>query len=531
MPQTFPANWPPSNLNAEMNHKASEAAFVGDLAYYDAVNHCLRSANTITDAGSGTTEANFASVFVGVFNSSQLSSDAVAHRAKVLIDQVWDFPCDSATFALGDYVAIAYSAGAVAQRVAKTTDPLKAIGRVIKEYTSATTRVKVRLTSKILAGIKNVSATGSGTFDSITGSDANLQVTGIAGAAGAGGIVSIAGGAGDTAAAGGAVTVTGGAGTTSGAGGALTMAAGAGGSSGNGGNASLAGGAGTGAGTAGTLTLTGGAAGATNVAGGAVTMTGGAGGGTGNGGAVAIAGGTSGSGGATGNGGAASLTGGASVATNGTGGEAKLIGGLGTGTGAGGAVTITSGAAGATGVAGAVNISVGAATAGNGSAMTLTAGNGAGGTASGGNLNLVPGTAVSTGTPGEFQIASTAGTVEAMWQQSTVAAVPVSGSHYVIFLARRAYRVKSCAVCCSSSSTVPTVDIKKDTGTTAPGSGTTVLTGVITFSGTANTVVAGTLVSTIATLTLAAGDRLTVSFAGTVGSIVNATVSVLLVPC
>ncbi len=98
-------------------------------------------------------------------------------------------------------------------------------------------------------------------------------------------------------------------------------------------------------------------------------------------------------------------------------------------------------------------------------------------------------------------------------------------------LARRAYRVKSAAVCCSSSSTVPTVDIKKDTGTTAPGSGSTLLTGVITFSGTANTVVTGTLISTVATLTLAAGDRLTVSFAGTVGSIVNATVSVLLVPC
>jgi hypothetical protein len=63
-------------------------------------------------------------------------------------------------------------------------------------------------------------------------------------------------------------------------------------------------------------------------------------------------------------------------------------------------------------VAGTVSIAVGGATAGNGAAMTLTGGNGAGGTASGGNINLVPGTAVSTGAPGELTVNSVAGTFE-----------------------------------------------------------------------------------------------------------------------
>lgn len=272
-----------------------------------------------------------------------------------------------------------------------------------------------------------------------------------------------------------------------------------------------------------------GGAGDTNQAGGNASLTGGAANGTGVAGTAALVGGASGAG-ATGNGGAASVTGGAANSTNGTGGAASLIGGLGTGTGAGGAITITSGAAGATGVAGVVSISVGAATAGNGAAMTLTAGNGAGGTASGGNLNLVPGTAVSTGTPGEVQVNGTSGFFEAGWTQAQAGAP--TATTYTIFTANRAYRVK--AVSGNASSTQAcTFNIFKDTGTAAPGGGTSVLTGAVSFSGVANTRVTGTLTGTVATLTMAAGDRLSVTFAagaGTLASMTQAIVSVMLVP-
>lgn len=405
----------------------------------------------------------------------------------------------------------------------------------------------------------------TGTFNAIVGGDSSLGITGQStaqggaialvggtsstsgnaggaitsvggtpGATGVGGAVTMTGGAGGaTSGAGGAVSMTGGAGTNGNAiGGAASVVAGAGQGTAAGGAVAVTGGAsGAGAtGNGGAVTVTGGAAASTNGTGGASSLIGGAGTGTGNGGAVAFTGGASGAG-ATGNGGAATQTGGAALSTNGTGGAAGMVGGAGAGNGAGGAITITSGAAGATGVAGAVNISVGGATSGNGSAVTITGGAGAGGTNSGGNVNIVPGAAVSTGTPGEFQVNSVAGSTEATWQQFLAASVPVSGTSYTFFMANRAYRCKAASVICSSSATVPTVDITKDTGTTAPGGGTSILTGVITFSGTANTRVTGTLTSTVATLTLAAGDRLAAKWGGTVGSITGGMVSVLLVPC
>lgn len=230
-------------------------------------------------------------------------------------------------------------------------------------------------------------------------------------------------------------------------------------------------------------------------------------------------------------GGAIVVTGGASSTSANAGGAVSLVGGAPGLTGVGGAVSITSGAGGATsGAAGAITIAVGAATSGNGSAITITGGNGAGGTSSGGNINLVPGTAVSTGTPGEVQINGVSGFFEATWQQYLGASVPVTGTSYNFFMANRAYRVKAASIICSSTSTVPTVDITHDTGTNAPGAGTSVLTGVMTMSATANTRVVGTLSATVATLTLAAGDRLAHKWGGTVGSITGALVSVLLEP-
>lgn len=65
-----------------------------------------------------------------------------------------------------------------------------------------------------------------------------------------------------------------------------------------------------------------------------------------------------------------------------------------------------------------------------------------------------------------------------------------------------------------SSSGTSTIDVQKDTGTTAPGSGTTVLTAAVNATGTANTVATPALSATAASLTMAAGDRLSVVFAG-----------------
>lgn len=278
----------------------------------------------------------------------------------------------------------------------------------------------------------------------------------------------------------------------------------------------------------GSVTVTGGTSSTAGNNGGAVALVGGTPGSAGVGGNATLQGGPGGS--ASNNGGQAIVLGGAATAGNGVGGAATVTGGAGNGSGNGGAVTITSGAAGATGVAGVVTIQVGNATAGNGSALNLKGGAGAGGTNAGGNIDLSPGAAVSTGIPGEVTVNGTAGLFDATWQQYLPANVPVSGSSYTFFVANRAYRVKAASIICSSSATVPTCDVIKDTGTTAPGGGTSVLTGPMTFNTTANTRVTGVVSSTIATITLAAGDRLSAKFGGTVGSITGAMLNVTLVP-
>lgn len=195
---------------------------------------------------------------------------------------------------------------------------------------------------------------------------------------------------------------------------------------------------------------------------------------------------------------------------------------------AGGSVTISGGAGGTT-TGGAVAINGGTATSGAGSNITVTAGSGAGGTNAGGDVNLVPGAAVSTGTPGEVKINSARGVTNACWQQYLPASVPVTATSYTFFVANRAFRVTAASII-ASSTTTPTVDVTKDTGTNAPGAGTSVLTGVMTFSGSANTRVVGTITGTVATTNLAAGDRLAAKWGGTVGALTGGMLCVTLVP-
>lgn len=362
--------------------------------------------------------------------------------------------------------------------------------------------------NKDIASFRNLTSTGTITSNAIAGGDSSLGVDGLAAAQG--GAIVVTGGASSTSAnAGGAVSLVGGTPGVTGVGGAVNLTGSVGGAtSGAGGAVVIAGGAGT----------------AGNSIGGAASVTAGAGQGTANGGAATITGGASGAG-ATGNGGACTQTGGAATSVNGTGGAVGMIGGLGTGTGAGGAVTLTSGAAGATGVAGVVSISVGAATAGNGSAMTLTAGNGAGGTASGGNLNLVPGAAVSTGTPGEVQVNGGSGLI------SFPLAFTATDATRGFAVVTRAMRLKSASSAFTTASTSGTWTVEKLTGTTAPGSGTALLSAPVALSGSANTVANGSLIATVASLTFAAGDRIGIVIAGTMTNLVGGIGSITFAPC
>lgn len=77
----------------------------------------------------------------------------------------------------------------------------------------------------------------------------------------------------------------------------------------------------------------------------------------------------------------------------------------------------------------------------------------------------------------------------------------------------------------STASTSGTLTLEKCTGTTAPGSGTALLTATVALSGTANTTVAGTPVATTA-VNMAVGDRLGIVIAGTMTSLAGCVVGI-----
>jgi hypothetical protein len=298
--------------------------------------------------------------------------------------------------------------------------------------------------------------------------------------------------------------------TATSAGGAVAVAGGVGGAtSGAGGAVSQTGGAGT-----------------TNAAGGTASTVGGAGNGTGNGGAAALTGGASGAG-ATGAGGVAAVAGGAAASTNGAGGAASLTGGAGAGTGNGGAASVAGGAAGATGVGGAVSITAGSPTAGNGSNVTVTASSGAGGTNAGGNVNLVPGAAVSTGAPGKIQFNGNASVIcQTYYFTGTIAA-----NNQVFFLATRPMIIDTISEVHSvAAGGASTLQVTHDTSTGAPASGTDVLTADFNLNATANTPQVGSLSATVATLTLAAGDRLAVKYVNSIQSSAGVVVTACMAP-
>ena len=76
-----------------------------------------------------------------------------------------------------------------------------------------------------------------------------------------------------------------------------------------------------------------------------------------------------------------------------------------------------------------------------------------------------------------------------------------------------------------SDGSAVTLTVEKLTGTTAPGSGTDLLSANFNLKGTANTVQTGTLSSTVGVVQLAAGNRLALKKSGTLTAVANVTIT------
>jgi len=108
----------------------------------------------------------------------------------------------------------------------------------------------------------------------------------------------------------------------------------------------------------------------------------------------------------------------------------------------------------------------------------------------------------------------------------TVSGLVATSVSQDLLIAPYPLQVSGVSVTFGTASSSGTADLVKMTGTTAVGSGTTTLTGTMSLAGTANTPVNGTLVSTLATLQLAKGDRLGLKLGGTLTSLANCNVTV-----
>ena len=158
-----------------------------------------------------------------------------------------------------------------------------------------------------------------------------------------------------------------------------------------------------------------------------------------------------------------------------------------------------------------------------GTDVAITAGAGNGSTNRGGNVNLVAGAAVSTGIPGEFQSNGDANQFFATYNRAAPTAVDE-----VFFIAPRACIVKSIkqmhGVAAGGTSTMT---VMKDTGTTAAGGGTSLhQSGSFNLNATANTVQSATVSTTVATISLAAGDRLSAHWLNAIQSTAGIAVTV-----
>jgi hypothetical protein len=167
-------NWPIADVIDDLPPPASLAESIGDLLYYDAATGTVKpfSAKT-TLASEVLDQIDAAAKFVGVSNSARIATQTdTTGQMRVITDRVFEFPCPSQTFDVGDYVGPTWNGGAalVDQFVTKVARRSLSIGRVVKKYGSATTLVKCRLLGRIsqphptIPGIGGQQGTDSAVF-------------------------------------------------------------------------------------------------------------------------------------------------------------------------------------------------------------------------------------------------------------------------------------------------------------------------------------------------------------------------------
>lgn len=144
-----------SELPRQFPFVGSLAIAVNDLCYYNG-SSTIYPASSQTDQG--TLEANqrlFARNFCGRSCDHRNAADPAVTNFPIQERWTEEVECVSATFNVGDLVGACENSGGTAlvnAKVRKVTDRSLAIGRVLKYYASATTRVLVEFVSNVDPG-------------------------------------------------------------------------------------------------------------------------------------------------------------------------------------------------------------------------------------------------------------------------------------------------------------------------------------------------------------------------------------------
>lgn len=136
---------------------------IGDNCFIDPDTHEPKSAGDMLDQGSLTLNQDaFQMYYLGV--AEQASPAGETAEIRFATGGVFEFDCASATFNLGDLVGLCETSAGTAlepKKVVAVALPSLAIGRVVKKYATATTKVLVRVVSTIMNSGIQAQAVGS----------------------------------------------------------------------------------------------------------------------------------------------------------------------------------------------------------------------------------------------------------------------------------------------------------------------------------------------------------------------------------
>jgi hypothetical protein len=140
---------PVSDLLIYVPSVASTAYTQGDLLYLNSGVATLASAQA-DQSSEAANQALFADNFLGVCHGKKLASNSGTDEIAVSCDGEFEFPCDSTTWAVGEFAAAQEQSNGTQlenQKVKKTSTRADAIGVCVKAGTSIT-KVRIVLWSR-----------------------------------------------------------------------------------------------------------------------------------------------------------------------------------------------------------------------------------------------------------------------------------------------------------------------------------------------------------------------------------------------